>query len=118
MPASEAHAHRVSHKHRTEVPAKPRAWTRPDEYLEALARRRTARRAREDRSRTEPVSPRPSLSTIPFLGLTVLLALLALGIMLAAIPGQRQPAHPPEAGAAEKGYAPKGWLQEAQREMR
>ena len=44
-------------------------WTRPDEYIGALARRRTARRSRGDkiRPRTQPEAPRFALSTLPFL---------------------------------------------------
>ena len=42
-------------------------WTRPGDYVEALARKRTARRRRAAKGRTEPEVPRLLLSTLPFL---------------------------------------------------
>jgi hypothetical protein len=99
------------------APVKVRSWTRIDDYFESLARRRAARRAREFRPRTEPESPRFVLSTLPFLALFIGLAVLAIGIAIAAWPGS-QPPPKPQAEKHEPGVAPKGWFQEAQKEMR
>jgi len=93
-----------------------RRWTRADDYLEAMARRRTARRSREDRSRTQPESPRLLLSTIPFLALFAALAILAVGIMVTAWPGA-QPIQAQKQAQREQGVAPKGWFQEAAKEF-
>lgn len=100
------------------APVKVRNWTRIDDYFESLARRRSARRSREFRPRTEPESPRFVLSTLPFLALFVGLAVLAIGIAIAAWPGGQPELKPPQAGKHEPGVAPKGWFQEAEKEMR
>ena len=93
-------------------------WTRPDEYFGALARRRTARRARgENRPRTQPEAPRFSLSTLPFLVLFGALLLIAVGIIIAAWPGGSSQPKKVQVAAREIGTAEKGWFQEAQREM-
>jgi hypothetical protein len=99
----------------TESPAG--RWTRPEDYLGAMARKRSSRRARRSGDRTEPESPRLWLSTLPFLALLVLMAVLAVGIMITAIPGG-QPA-PKAATVAQKqqGIAAKGWFQEAQKDF-
>lgn len=98
------------------APVTVRSWTRVDDYFEALARRRTARRALQPKPRTEPETPRFALSTLPFLALFVGLAVLAIGIAISAWPGNQPPERHPVA-EHEKGYAPKGWFQEAQKEM-
>lgn len=92
-------------------------WTRPDDYLEALALKRTFRRKRGERGRTEPESPRLLLSTIPFLALLALLGVLAVAIMIAAFPGTQPEAKAPPPPAKQLGVAAKGWFQEAQREF-
>jgi|SRR4051812_33121656 len=97
-------------------PESPR-WTRADDYLGVFARRRTARRKREPVTRTQPESPRLLLSTIPFLALIAALAILAVGIMVAAWPGS-QPHPAQKAIPREQGVAPKGWFQEAEKEFR
>ena len=94
-----------------------RRWTRADDYVAAMARRRTARRGREPKARTEPESPRLLLSTVPFLALLVLLAVLAAAIMVAAFPGSQPQHEATQPIAHERGVAPKGWFQEAQREF-
>ena len=91
-------------------------WTRPDDYIEALARKRSFRR-RRSRGRTEPEAPALLLSTLPFLALLTLMAVLALGIMITAFPGTQPQVKPAPAPAKEQGVAPKGWLQEAEREF-
>ena len=104
-------------KERIASPAPARAWTRPDDYIGALARKRTFRRSRAVGRRTEPESPQLLLSTVPFLALIALLAVIAVAIMIAAYPG----AHPRPAKQAavqrEQGVAQRGWLQEAQKDM-
>jgi anti-sigma factor RsiW len=99
------------------APPEPRRWTRADDYLSAMARRRTARRKREPHGRTQPETPRLLLSTIPFLALIAALAILAVGIMIIAWPGsQPQPAQ--RQIAREQGVAAKGWFQEAEKDFR
>jgi hypothetical protein len=99
----------------TESPADK--WTRPDDYIEALALRRAFRRKRRGRERTEPESPRLLLSTIPFLALLGLLAVLAVAIMVAAFPGTQPDAKAPPPPARQQGVAAKGWFEEAQRDF-
>jgi len=95
----------------------PRRWTRADDYVEALARRRTARRGRETSMRTQPEAPRLLLSTIPFLALIGALAILAVAIMFVAWPGA-QPKPAERLVQREQGVAPKGWFQKAENEIR
>lgn len=94
-------------------------WTRPDEYIGALARRRTARRSRGDkvRPRTQPEAPRFSLSTLPFLVLFGALLLIAVGIMIAAWPGGRSPPAKQHVASRDIGRAEKGWFQEAEKQF-
>ena len=101
-----------------ERPRTRRNWARMDDYLGALARRRTFRHQREpDRGkRTQPEAPRFLLSTLPFLVLFAGLAVMAVAIAIAAWPGQ-QTTHKSQTEARELGKAPKGWFQEAQRRM-
>jgi hypothetical protein len=93
-------------------------WTRPEDYLGAMARKRTFRRGRRIRDRTEPESPQLLLSTIPFLALIGLLGVLAVAIMFIALPGSHP--QPKAAPVVEKelGVAPKGWFQKAERDFR
>jgi hypothetical protein len=100
----------------TESPA-ARRWTAPDAYVAALARRRTFRRSRQQGERTQPESPRFALSTLPFLALLIALAALTVGIVLVAWP-RSQPQPRSQQLAKEQGYAPRGWLDEARKEMR
>ncbi|HEX3422235.1 MAG TPA: hypothetical protein VHS33_02375 [Sphingomicrobium sp.] len=99
----------------TESPASK--WTRPDDYLEALALKRTFRRKRRGHERTEPESPRLLLSTVPFLALLGLLGILAVSIMVAAFPGSQPEAKALPPIAKQRGVAAKGWFEEAQREF-
>jgi hypothetical protein len=65
-----------------------RSWTRPDEYLGALARRRTARKKREPvRRRTQTDQPHFLLSTLPFLLLFGALLVITIGMVALAWPG-------------------------------
>jgi hypothetical protein len=93
------------------------AWTRPDAYLQALAHKRSYRRARREPQRSQPERPRLLLSTLPFIALLALLAVLSIAIMLLAFPGNQPQQRSRQAGARERGVAPPGWFQEAQKDM-
>jgi hypothetical protein len=107
----------VKEKQRVAIPPPPRAWTRAEDYIGAMARKRTFRRARRERPRTEPERPALLLSTLPFLALMGLLAVLAVAIMVVAFPGSHQQHKPQQVAQREQGVAQRGWLQEAQKEM-
>jgi hypothetical protein len=57
------------------------------------------------------------LSTVPFLCLIVLLAILGIAIIVVAIPGNHPVAASRPAPPREQGVANRGWFQEAQKEM-
>jgi hypothetical protein len=92
-------------------------WTRPEEYLRAMARKRGYRHARDEPRRTEPESPRLLLSTLPFLALLALLGVLAIAIIIIAYPGTQPQHSAPQAAQKEQGVAARGWFQEAQRDF-
>lgn len=93
-------------------------WTRAEDYVDALARKRNARRRRNpERARTESDAPRLLLSTVPFLALIAFLGVLAVLIMIAAFPGSQPEPRPPQAAEKELGTAPKGWFQKAQKDF-
>ena len=104
-------------KQRVADPAPEKVWTRPETYLGQLARKRTYRRAREDKYRTQPETPRLLLSTVPFLALFGLLAILAVAIMIIAFPGSQPGSKTKATAEREQGVAQKGWFEEAQKEM-
>ena len=93
------------------------AWTRAEDYLGVFARRRTARRARQAQGRTQPESPRLLLSTVPFLLLLGLLAILVVAIMVLAFPGNQPQLRPKPPSAQQPGVAQRGWFQEAQKDF-
>jgi hypothetical protein len=99
----------------TESPAGK--WTRPEDYLSAFAHKRTFRRGRRLKDRTEPESPRLLLSTVPFFLLIGFLAVLAVAIMITAFPGNQPREKASPVAQKEQGVAAKGWFQEAQREF-
>ena len=107
----------MSHKEKIAKSERPRPWTRPEDYLGALAFRRSFRRSRE-RPRTEPERPRMLLSTVPFFVLLMLLGVLAVAVMIVAFPGTQPQINQPAAAAKEKGVAQRGWFEEAQKDMR
>lgn len=82
-----------------------------------MARKRSFRRAREPKMRTQPERPRLLLSTVPFLALLSLLAVLAVAIMVVAFPGNQPQIREPSPPAKEQGVAQRGWLQKAEREF-
>lgn len=85
-----------------------RSWTRPEDYLDLdrLARRAAARqRERSSRPISEAPNPRPTLGMIPFALLMAAMAVLAVMVMIAAVPGKnRAPARP--APAEQQAPAP------------
>lgn len=97
----------------------PRQWTSIDAYLPGVLHRRlVSRRLRRPRPRTQPDVPNPMLSTLPFLALFGVLAMLFLAIATMAWPqGQGQGAAEPEAAGRELGTAPRGWFQAAEKEF-
>ena len=98
-------------------PPAARAWTRIDDYLVHMRRRAAAARRRHRLApRTEPETPRFVLSTLPFLALLTVLAVMTIAIMIAAWPGHERPVKARPA-VHELGTAEKGWLQEAERDM-
>lgn len=100
-------------------PPATRAWTRIDDYLVHMRRRdAAARRRRRLEPRTEPDTPRFMLSTFPFVAMLAVLGVMAIAMMIAAWPGTNRPAPHTAASSSEVGTAPRGWLQEARREMR
>jgi hypothetical protein len=92
-------------------------WTRPEAYVEALVRQRSARRASRAALRTQPEAPRLLLSTLPFVAIIGLLAVLAFAIMVVAMPGPQPQQRATRAAPKQQGVAARGWLQEAQKEF-
>jgi hypothetical protein len=107
----------VDGEERVANPAPGASWTRPEAYIGALARKRSYRNARDDRPRSQPMRSRPSLSTLPFAAILALLAILAVATMIVAFPGNQPVSKPARAPAHEQGVAPRGWLQEAQKQF-
>ena len=101
--------------------ASPRAghdWTRPGDYVTALARKRTARKSRDPNPRHQHEASRFPVHMWPFVALMVMLAILVVATVFIAFPGNQPELKPRPPEKLEKGYAPKGWLQEAQKEFR
>ena len=98
-------------------PAPESSWTRPDAYVGAMARKRSYRKAREDKPRTQPVAPQAWLSTVPFVAILAVLAVLAIAIIFVAFPGNQPKPKPARAAPHEQGVAQRGWFQQAQKEM-
>ena len=93
-----------------------RLWTRTEDYVLALLRRRIARRDWSLKPRTQPEAPRPLLSTVPFLVLIGAIGLLGIAIMVSVYPGS-QPQPRAARQQPERGVASKGWFQAAQKEF-
>lgn len=93
-------------------------WTRADDYVAAMARKRSARRERADKDRGDADPPRSVLGALPFLILIMLLGVLAVAIMVVAFPGSQPQHKPTPPGAHELGTANRGWFQEAQKQFR
>jgi hypothetical protein len=99
----------------TESPAG--RWTRPEDYLGAMARKRSFRRNRRRAQRSQPESPRLLLSTVPFAAMITLLAVLGIAIMVTAFPLSQPHEEAVQVAQREQGVAARGWFQEAQREF-
>ena len=93
-------------------------WTRPDDYVAALARKRTARKSRDPNPKHQHEASRFPVHMWPFVALMIMLAILVVATILIAFPGNQPDLKPRAAEKPEKGYAPKGWLQEAEKEFR
>lgn len=96
------------------LPSAVRKWTQIDAYLRPV--RRSGPRVLRP-PRTQPESPSALLTTLPFAAL-----LFGFLIMLISIAFLAWPPSQPRAPASvpighEPGFAPKGWLQEAQRDF-
>lgn len=104
-------------KHRL-VESRGERWTRAEDYVTAMARKRSARRNRASSDAKQPDAPRTLAGTVPFLVLIMLLGVLAAAVMVLAFPGN-QPEHKPTPTAAHQlGTADRGWFQEAQKQFR
>lgn len=91
-------------------PRAERSWTRVEDYLDLqrLWLRSSAKHRRRLKPRTEPEQPRFGLGPLPFLLLMGAMLVLAVMIIIAAIPGKQRPAQ--RAQPAEVGTAQPGWL--------
>jgi hypothetical protein len=99
-------------------PPAAREWTRIDDYLIHMRRRDAASRSKHRlKPRTEPETPRFMLSTFPFVALISIFGIMTIAMLIIAWPGNA-PAPRPRPATHELGTAPKGWMQEARREMR
>lgn len=83
-----------------------------------MARKRSFRRTFREKPRTQPDQPRILLSTVPFLAVIGLLAVLAVAIMIVAFPGTQPQQKVRQVAAREQGVAERGWFQEAQKQFR
>lgn len=101
----------------TAPPRQDQRWTRIDDYLGGLTWRRKARRLRRLETRSEPEAPRLMLSTLPFAALIAVLGMLIVAFAIAAWPGSQRDFEPQKA-KQELGTAPRGWFEEAKKEMR
>ena len=54
---------------------------------------------------------------VPFVALMVVLAILVVATVLIAFPGNQPEQQKSQLSPHEKGYAPKGWMQEAEKEF-
>lgn len=100
-------------------PPPARDWTRIDDYLIRMRPRDAASRSkRRLKPRTQPEKPRFMLSTFPFVALIAVFGIMTIAVLVMAWPGNQAPAVHARAVAHELGTAPRGWMQEARREMR
>jgi hypothetical protein len=117
MRPREAHCKFMKGKGDLTRPKPGETWTRPEDYFVALARRRSARKAREPKRRTQTDQPHFLLSTLPFLLLFIALAVITIGIVLMAWPGNQPQPKEKVVAESEQGVAAKGWFQKAQKEF-
>lgn len=96
---------------------KARAWTRAEDYWPPRRLRRSARPAiqRFGGPVEEPRETRPFLDIVPYVVLMLGLGVLAVAIIVLAIPTRTATKTPPsEPVMVEVGTAPKGWIDEAE----
>ena len=94
-----------------------RDWTQPDDYVASLARKRTARKSREPSPESQHEAPRFPVGMLPFVALMAVFAILVVATILVAFPGNQPQLRAKRPAAPERGYAPKGWLQEAEKQF-
>ena len=104
-------------KGKEETTSPRESWTRPDTYIGAMARKRSYRKAREDKPRSQPVAPQAWLSTIPFAAILAVLAILTAAIIFVAFPGAQPTPKAEQPVAHQQGIAPPGWFQKAQKQF-
>ena len=92
-------------------------WTHPDDYIAALARKRTARKSRDPNPKNQHEASRFPVHMLPFVALMILLAVLVIATILTAFPGSQPEQKAKQMASHEQGYAPKGWLNEAEKEF-
>lgn len=90
------------------------SWTTPDDYIGAMARKRGYRRAREHR---RPITPRAGFATVPLAAILAILAVVVVAVVIIAFPGNQPSPKAKQVTVREQGVAPRGWFQEAQKEM-
>jgi len=89
-------------------------WTQIEAYL------RTMRRPKSRvplSARTQPERPSAFLTTLPFAVLLLGFMIMSISIAFAAWPPSQPEIAAPVPRGHETGFAPKGWLQEAQRDF-
>jgi hypothetical protein len=92
-------------------------WTQPEDYVAALARKRTARKSRDPNPRNQHEASRFPVHMMPFVALMILLVVLVIAIALIAFPGNQPGPRPQQVASHEQGYAPRGWMKEAEKEF-
>jgi hypothetical protein len=92
-------------------------WTQPGEYVAALARKRTARKSRDPNPKNQHEASRFPVHMLPFVALMIVLAVLVIATIVTAFPGSQPQLKPKQTASHEQGYAPKGWLKEAEKEF-
>jgi len=92
-------------------------WTQPDDYVVALARKRTARKARDPDPKDQHEASRFPVHMLPFVALMIVLAVLAIATFLTVFTESRPEPKAKQLASHERGYAPKGWLKEAEKEF-
>lgn len=98
-------------------PRSSSGWTQPDDYVAALARKRTARKSRDPNPRNQHQASRFPVHMLPFVALMLVLAVLVIATILTAFPGSQPRPKPKQVASHEQGYAPKGWMKEAEKEF-
>ena len=93
-------------------------WTRPDEYVAALARKRTARKSRDPNPKDQHEASRFPVHMLPFVALMIVLAVLAIATILTAFPGSQPQLKPKRPRATNGATPPRAGCKEAEKEFR